>query len=109
MMWCNVAGIVSTWTFNDPPTYAKPATINLTFSISALLSLLPPNFSSLIILLRYKVMIFAAGANMFYLNRQNTLRAAEKAEIARSGAPVVESEEERLRLGDRHRDFVYTL
>ena len=34
MMWANVAGIVSTWTFNDPPKYHKPATINLVFSIS---------------------------------------------------------------------------
>lgn len=34
MMWANVAGIVSTWTFNDPPKYDKPGTINLVFSIS---------------------------------------------------------------------------
>lgn len=55
------------------------------------------------------VMIFSAAGNMFYLNRQNTIRAAERAEIERSGAPVVEDEAEVRRLGDRHRDFVYTL
>ncbi|KAF8323874.1 MFS general substrate transporter [Clavulina sp. PMI_390] len=88
MMWCNVAGTVSTWTFNDPPTYIKPATINLTFSI---------------------IMIFASGLNMLYLNRQNKLHEAEREEFAKSGNPADEDEQEKRRLGDRHRDFVYTL
>lgn len=88
MMWCNVAGIVSTWTFNDPPSYDKPATINLIFSI---------------------IMIFAAGGNMFYLSRQNKLRAAERAEWEQAGSPILEDAAEKRRLGDRHRDFVYTL
>lgn len=54
-------------------------------------------------------MIFAAAANRFYLDRQNKLREAEREEIERSGVPVVEDPAEVRRLGDRHRDFVYTL
>lgn len=54
-------------------------------------------------------MIFAAGGNMLYLNSQNKKRAAERQELANSGKLTEEDEAEKRRLGDRHRDFVYTL
>jgi len=84
MMWANVGGIVSTWTFNDPPKYHKPGTINLVFSI---------------------IYIFAAGGNILYLRSENNRRAKEREELVAQP----EDAAEKLRLGDRHRDFVYAL
>lgn len=114
MMWANVGGIVSTWTFNDPPKYHKPGTVNLVFSISEIKhithyrSLLMKNYRPLIPNHRISVYIFAAGGNILYLRSENNRRAKEREELAKSGAQP-EDEAEKLRLGDRHRDFVYAL
>lgn len=54
-------------------------------------------------------MIFVSALNMYWLHSQNVKRAAEREAIAQSGTPIVEDEAEKRRLGDRHRDFVYTL
>ena len=79
----NLGGILSTWIFTNPPRYTKACIINLVFSLGVVL---------------------VAVLNMAYLARQN----AEK-KRAREGLVEPESESERKRLGDRHREYVYTL
>lgn len=60
----------------------------------------------------FLVMIVVSLIYMAYIVRVNSLRAQERAKAVAEGDDKYldeASEAERHRLGDRHRDFVYTL
>jgi hypothetical protein len=86
-------GIVSTWIFTDPPRFRKSCIINVSAAIGLIV------FSVILIV---------------YLHWCNKSRASKIVHLLESKGEGNEpggwnSPEERLRLGDRHPSFVYTL
>jgi hypothetical protein len=89
----NIGGIVSAWIFDDAPRFHKATCINLAFSLA---------------------MAVASVCLIFYFRVRN---AAKRREVRRllqmdgkgTGNGEWDSPEERMRLGDRHPRFEFTM
>ena len=84
LVTANCGGVLSTWIFDDPPTFKKAAKVNLAFSIGICL---------------------LAIINRIWLVEQNKRKEVERAQRQ----PLGNEEAEKRRLGDDHPDFIYTL
>ncbi|TFY81504.1 hypothetical protein EWM64_g2504 [Hericium alpestre] len=92
-MSSNIGAIVSTWIFVDPPRFRTASIINLSFSC---------------------VMAVSSAAAMVYFSMRNTAKRAEVVRLIGEKGMGTEpggwdSKTERIRLGDRHPRFEYTL
>jgi len=81
----SIGGILATWMYHDTPHFYNTTRVNIGFTVAFIIN---------------------CAIGMAYLHRQNLRKADERA--LHHNIPD-DNLEEKLRLGDRHRDFIYTL